>query len=134
MKSRTLISVLFTITVAFFFSCSTPVEKKIPGIWVVKDMEFESEYPLDDAFIESSKASNKSVSYELLKNKTAKVYTGFTTFESEWLYDEDEKAVYVIFPGTYDTTLLGLYQDGKLVNVKDYPDIRITTVFVKDKK
>ncbi|MBW6458958.1 MAG: hypothetical protein K0B08_00135 [Bacteroidales bacterium] len=134
MKSRILVSILAICAGVVLFSCSNPVEKKLPGIWVVEDMEFESEYELDEQLVEASKRSQKSISYELLADKTARVYTGFTTFESEWLYVKNEKSVYIIFPGTYDTILLGRYEDGKLVNIEENPEIRIKTVFVKEKK
>ncbi|MFO7615472.1 MAG: hypothetical protein R6W71_12620 [Bacteroidales bacterium] len=132
MKSRILVISLVLFTGIVLFSCSPSIEKQLPGIWIVEDMQFESEYELDEQLIEASKRSQKSISYELMADKTARVYTGFTTFESEWLYIKSKNTVYIIFPGTYDTILLGRYDDGKLINVEDNPDIRITTVFVKE--
>ena len=134
MKSRILVCSLVLFAGIFLFSCSPSIEKQLPGIWVVEDMEFESEYELDEQLIEASKRSQKSISYELMADKTARVYTGFTTFESEWLYKKSKNTVFIIFPGTYDTIQLGRFEEGKLINIEENPDIRITTVFMKEKK
>jgi hypothetical protein len=37
----------------------------------------------------------------------------------------------MVFTGTFDTVLLGRYEKGKLINEEEKPDIRITTIFVK---
>jgi hypothetical protein len=40
----------------------------------------------------------------------------------------------MVFAGTFDTILLGRYEDGKLINEENRPDIKITTTFIKEDK
>jgi len=39
-----------------------------------------------------------------------------------------------VFKGSFDTVLLGRYEEGKLINEESRPDIKITTIFSKEKK
>jgi len=87
---------------------------------------------MDPAIQQSSEASQKTISYELLENDTARVRAGYSTFIGTWIYKEADKSVYMVFSGTFDTILLGKYEDGKLVNKEIRPDIEITTIFAKE--
>jgi len=118
---------------AVLFSCSKSIEKKIAGTWKVEDVKFDSDVPLDPSQIESSKESAKSVSYELLEDHTARVHAGATILEGNWKYKEAEAGVYMVFTGSFDTVLLGRYEEGKLINEATRPDIKITTIFIKEK-
>ena len=80
------------------------------------------------------KRAQKSVSYELLEDYTAKVHVGMTVLEGNWTYKEAEAGVYMAFTGSFDTVLLGRYEDGKLINEAIRPDIKITTIFKKRRK
>jgi hypothetical protein len=131
-------SVLFSLVIAFtgtiLFGCSRSIEKKLEGTWKAEDVKFESSEPLDPAQIESSKESAKAISYELLEDNTAKIHAGSSVLEGNWIYKADKTSVYMVFSGTFDTVLLGRYEGGKLINEDDRPDIRITTIFTKEKK
>lgn len=134
MKRSILFSLVLIISTALLFSCSKPIQKKLAGIWKVEDVKFETSIPLDPAQVESSKESAKSLSYELLEDFTAKVHAGFSVLEGNWTYKEADKSVYMVFSGTFDTILLGRYEEGKLINEETRPDMKITTFFIKEDK
>lgn len=134
MKKSLLFSLIILISASLLFSCTKSIEKKIEGIWKVQDVTFESTVQMDQAQIESSRESAKSISYELLEDNTAKIHAGSSVLEGNWIYKEAKSSVYMVFSGTFDTILLGRYQEGKLINEEDKPDIKITTIFSKEKK
>jgi len=125
----------FLILLASFLllSCSKSAENKIAGTWKVEDVKFETAQPMDPAKLEASKQSAKSVSYELMKDKTAKIHAGTTVLEGNWTYKEAEAGVYMAFKGSFDTVLLGRYENGKLINEASRANIKIITVFAKEK-
>jgi len=132
MKNNLLSFILFILSSFLIISCSKPIEKKLAGIWKVEDVQFKTSIPMDPAIQQSSEASQKTISYELLENDTARVRAGYSTFIGTWIYKEADKSVYMVFSGTFDTILLGKYEDGKLVNKEIRPDIEITTIFAKE--
>lgn len=132
MKKRATILLVIFISGVILFSCSRSIEKKIAGIWKVEDVQFDSKMPMDPAQLAASKESAKSVSYELMEDYTAKVHAGSTVLEGNWTYKEAEAGVYMSFTGSFDTVLLGRYEDGKLINEASRPEIKITTIFVKE--
>jgi hypothetical protein len=132
MKKHILFSLVIIISGALLFSCSKSIEKKIAGIWKVEDVKFESSEQLDPAQVESSKESAKTISYELLEDYTAKVHAGSSVLEGNWIYKEAKSSVYMVFSGTFDTVFLGRFEEGKLINEESRPDIKITTIFVKE--
>jgi hypothetical protein len=134
MKRRLIFSFTILISVAFLSSCSKPIEKKLAGMWKVEDVKFNSSVPMDPAQVESSKESQKAISYELLEDYTAKIHAGFSELDGNWIYKESKSSVYMVFTGTFDTILLGRYEGGKLINEEDKPDIQITTIFIKEEK
>jgi len=69
-----------------------------------------------------------------MEDKTAKVHAGFSILEGNWIYKEAEAGVYMVFKGSFDTVLLGRYEEGKLINEESRPEIKITTIFSKEKK
>ena len=103
-------------------------------MWKVEDVQFNTSLPMDPGQLESSKESAKSISYELLEDYTAKVHAGFSVLEGSWIYKEADKSVYMVFAGTSDTILLGRYEEDKLINEEYRPDIKITTIFIKEDK
>ena len=126
-------SILIIFLITFFISsCNKPIQKRLAGTWKVEDVQFKSSIPMDPAMQQSSEESQKTISYELLENDTAKVHAGYSTFTGIWVYKEAEKSVYMVFSGTFDTILLGKYEDGKLINKESRPDIEITTIFAKE--
>ena len=133
MKTRILIAFIIILPVALLFSCSKSIEKKISGTWKVEDVKFETSRQMDPAQLESSKESAKAVKYELLEDKTAKIHVGSTIFEGNWTYKEAEAGVYMAFTGSFDTVLLGRLEEGKLINEANRPDIKIITIFIKEK-
>jgi hypothetical protein len=133
MKKHIIISLVIVLSGAILFSCSKSIEKKISGTWKVEDVKFDSSRPLDPAQLSSSKESAKSVSYELLEDKTAKIHVGSTILEGNWTYKEAEAGVYMAFTGSFDTVLLGRFEEGKLINEASRQDIKITTIFIKEK-
>jgi hypothetical protein len=134
MKNRVLFFLVILISGVLLFSCSRPIEKKLAGMWKVEDVQFNTNLPIDQATLEASKESQKAISYELLEDFTAKVHAGFSILEGNWIFKESESSVYMIFSGTFDTILLGRYEKGKLINEETRPDIRITTIFIKENK
>jgi len=130
-KSLSIIIISFLLAV-FFVSCSRAPEKKIAGTWKVEDVKFETTRQLDPAQIESSKEIAKSVSYELLEDKTAKIHAGTTVLDGSWTYKEAEKGVYMAFSGSFDTVLLGRLEEGKLINEANRSGIKIITIFFKE--
>jgi hypothetical protein len=134
MKSRVLFFLVIIISGVLLFSCSKPIEKKLAGIWKVEDVQFNTNLPIDPGTLEASEESQKAISYELLEDFTAKVHAGFSVLEGNWIYKEAETSVYMVFSGTFDTILLGRYEGGKLINEETRPDIRITTIFIKENK
>lgn len=132
MKNRLLIIITFILSIGFLISCSKSPEKKIAGTWKVEDVRFDSKNPIDPEKLEASKASAKEIKYELLDDFTAKVHIGSTLLEGNWKYKEAEAGVYMAFTGSFDTVLLGRYEDGKLINEASRPDLKIITIFVKE--
>jgi hypothetical protein len=132
MKNSVLFSLVILLSAAILFSCSRPIQKKLAGNWKVEDVKFESGGPLDPAQTESSIESQKSISYELLEDYTAKVHAGLSVLEGNWIFKEAQSSVYMVFAGTFDTILLGRYEEGKLINEENRPDIKITTIFIKE--
>lgn len=132
MKIRALIHFLFLLSALLLISCSQPIKKKLIGIWKVEDVQFNTSVPMDPAMQQSSEESQKSIRYELMENDTARVRAGYSTFTGTWIYKESDQSVYMVFSGTFDTVLLGKYEDGKLVNRETRPEIGITTIFAKE--
>ena len=132
-KSLSYILIVF-ISATLFYSCSRSIEKKVAGTWKVEDVKFETSMQMNPAQLESSKESAKAVSYELLEDKTAKIHVGSTVFEGNWTYKEAEAGVYMAFTGSFDTVLLGRLEEGKLINEASRPNIKITTIFIREKK
>jgi hypothetical protein len=133
MKNRIIFSLDIILDGTLLFSCSKSIEKKLAGTWKVEDVKFDSSRPMDPAKLASSKESAKSVSYELLEDKTAKIHAGTTLLEGNWTYKEAEAGVYMAFTGSFDTVLIGRYEDGKLINEATKAGLKITTIFVKEK-
>jgi hypothetical protein len=132
MKIPIRFALLIILACFFLLSCSRSVEKKIAGTWKVEDVKFETTQPIDPAKLEASKESAKSVSYELLKDKTARIHAGKTVLEGNWVFKEAEAGVYMAFKGSFDTVLLGRYEHGKLINEASRTNIKIITVFAKE--
>lgn len=133
MKNRIILSLAITLSTVILFSCSKSIEQKLAGTWKVEDVKFDSKRPMDAAQLESSKLSAKSVTYELLEDRTAKIHVGSSVLEGNWTYKEAEANVYMAFTGSFDTILLGRFDEGKLINEATRPDIKITTIFIKEK-
>jgi hypothetical protein len=133
MKSKLFISLAILISGMLFFSCTKSVEKKLTGMWKVEDVKFDSSFPLDQEQIESSKAMAKTVRYELLEDKTARILVGSSVLEGNWIYKEAEARVFMVFTGSVDTVLLGRYEEGRMVNEESQSGIKITTIFTKEK-
>jgi hypothetical protein len=134
MKIRIFFLFIILLSGALLFSCSKPIQKKLAGNWKVEDVKFDTSIPMDPAQLESSKESAKAISYELLEDFTAKVHAGFSILEGNWIYKEAESSAYMVFAGTFDTILIGRYENGKLINEETRPDIKITTIFIKEDK
>ena len=134
MQNRIIIFFVIILSGVILFSCSKSIEKKLAGIWKVEDVKFNTSIPMNPDQLESSKESAKTVSYELMEDYTAKVHAGFSILEGNWIYKEAEAGVYMVFKGSFDTVLLGRYEEGKLINEESRPDIKITTIFSKEKE
>jgi len=134
MQNRIIIFFVIILSGAILVSCSKSIEKKLAGIWKVEDVNFNTSIPMNPDQLESSKESAKTVSYELMEDYTAKVHAGFSILEGNWIYKEAEAGVYMVFKGSFDTVLLGRYEEGKLINEESRPDIKITTIFSKEKE
>ncbi len=132
MSKRLVLYAAIIVAAMMLFSCSKSPEKKIVGTWKVEDVKFENAGQMDPAQLEASKESAKSVSYELLEDKTAKIHAGSTVLEGNWTFKEAEAGVYMAFTGSFDTVLLGRMVDGKLINEANRPNIKITTIFIKE--
>lgn len=130
-RSLALIIISF-LCAALFVSCAKSPEKKIAGTWKVGDVKFDSNRKLDPAQLDNSKQMAKSVSYELMEDKSAKIHVGSTVLEGSWTYKEAEKNVFMSFTGSMDTVLLGKLEEDKLINTATKSDITITTIFVKE--
>jgi hypothetical protein len=116
------------------YSCSKPIEKKLAGTWKVIDVQFQTDLQIDQRFLDESRESQKSISYDLLEDYTAKIHAGFSTFEGNWIYQESNKSVYMVFSGTFDTILVGRYEKDRLINEDSTDDFMITTVFGKEEE
>lgn len=134
MQNRIIIFFIVILSGTILFSCSKSIEKKLAGTWKVEDVKFNTSIPMNPDQLESSRESAKMVSYELMEDKTAKVHAGFSILEGNWIYKEAEAGVYMVFKGSFDTVLLGRYEEGKLINEESKPDIKITTIFSKENK
>jgi len=134
MKTKVLFILTLAVAGFMLYSCSTSSENKIAGTWKVEDVIFDSSNPMSEAQILSSKESAKTVSYELMKDHSAKILAGSTVLEGTWEYREAEAGVYMVFTDSFDTVLIGRYEEGKLINEATRPDIKITTIFVKEEQ
>lgn len=135
MKIRYRSIFLIPCLVFILVACSRPIEKKLAGTWKVEDLQYKSEMPLDPEMMAQSKEAQKGVSIELLEDGTAKIIAGqFSTINGNWLYKEKDNSVYMVFQGTRDTVVFGKYEDGKLINVQNMPNLELTTIFAKEKK
>ncbi len=133
MKRNLSAILIIILSIVFIAGCSKTPEQKIAGTWKVEDVKFESVKPVDQQQVEASKKSAQQVSYELLEDKTAKIRAGSTIMEGTWSYKAEEAGVYMSFKDSYQTSLLGKYEDGKLINIATRPDMTITTIFAKEK-
>ena len=132
MKRRLILPLVIIISGIVLISCARSVEKRLAGLWKVEDVTFDTRLQLAPGFLEASEESAKAVSYELLEDYTAKIHVGSTVLDGNWIYKEAAAEVFMVFSGSSDTLLLGRYDDGKLINLEDQNDIRITTVFIKE--
>jgi hypothetical protein len=132
MSNRIFSFSIFILSLALLFSCTKPIHKKLTGTWKVEDVQFNSAVPIDPLILQSSEESQKTISYELQENDTARIHAGYSTFTGIWVFKESDQSVYMVFSGTFDTILLGKYEGGKLVNKEIRPDIEITTIFTKE--
>jgi hypothetical protein len=133
MKKVVIFTLIAFASSVLFFSCSQSPEKKIAGTWKVEDVKLDSPKPVDPQQVADTKKSSQQISYELHEDKTAKIHAGTTILEGTWEYREAEKGVYMSFKGSFDTSLLGRYEDGKLINIATRTDLTITTIFAKEK-
>jgi hypothetical protein len=132
MSKYAILFIAFLLSAFIIQSCGRPIEKRLAGTWKVEDVQFKTSVPMDPAVQQQSEESQKTISYELMENDTARVKAGYSTFTGTWIYKEADKSIYMVFEGTFDTILLGKYEDGKLVNREVRPDIEITTIFAKE--
>ena len=132
MRRIVFLVIIAFLSAALFVSCSKSPEKKLAGTWKVEDVKFDSSRKLDPAQLENSKQMAKSVSYELMEDKSAKIHVGSTVLEGSWSYKEAENNVFMSFTGSMDTVLLGSLEEDKLINIATKSDIKITTIFVKE--
>ena len=89
---------------------------------------------IDEPALEQNIASQKEIRYELYENHEMKVKAGSTILEGSWVYKPANSGVYVVFTGGFDTTLLGVLRDKKLVNEQKDNQLSITTIFFKESK
>ena len=89
---------------------------------------------MDSASIARTIRDQKAILYELYEDHSMKIRTGSSTIEGSWMYNKEDKGVYVIFAGTLENLLLGMYEKGKLINEEKEEGITITTVFFKERK
>jgi len=134
MKNKVIAYLVIILSGILLFGCSQSEEEKLAGTWKVEDVKFDSTVPMAEDQVNSAKESAKSVSYVLKEDLTAKVHVGNTILEGNWEYREPEAGVYMSFSDSFDTVLLGTYKEGKLINVATRPDLKITTIFIKEEK
>lgn len=116
-------------------SCNRSKEDRIAGAWRVENVEFDDpEGVLDPAMVNSIIKNQKSILYELYKDRSMKVRTGSSVIEGSWMYNKEDKGVYVMFADNLENSLLGKYIDGKLVNEDVEDSLKIKTTFFKERK
>ena len=129
------------ITIAFFTGlmilvatgCKEPMQKKIAGIWYIEDVSLSG----DTSLLSSEQFKNaiedqKRLRFEMREDSSISIYTGSAEIDGKWWYVKNNKQVFVNLEGNIEPTLLGIYQEGKLIN-NDTTSMGaiIRTVFVK---
>ena len=133
-NTKNLLLVLFGMSLTIMMSCSKPVEKKIPGTWKVDDVAYvdaSSQFDLDA--LKATADQQKTLKFILKKNDSMEVLTGFSTFKGKWFYNKELKTVSIVYEGSPDTLLMGIWSDGKIINEEKSTAITIKTTFVKEK-
>jgi hypothetical protein len=118
----------------FMISCSKPVEKQIPGIWKIDDVAFvadSSQFDLNS--LKATAEEQKTLRFNLKADNSLDVSTGFATLKGKWLFKKDKNSVFINYDGSPDTLLMGIWQDGKLINDEKNTVISVKTTFVKEK-
>lgn len=116
-------------------ACSKTLEQKVAGIWRIEDVKVDAAPGLIDmAGMEETIKSQKEILYELHEDHVMKVKTGSVSIEGSWSYNSVDQGIYVVFEGSYDTTLLGIYNGKKLINEKKDPQVSVTTTFFRESK
>ncbi len=117
-----------------FISCSRPIEKKLEGVWQIEDIKFDADTNIyDTSELADVIEDQKSVRFELYAGDSLKIYTGSTSINGKWSFNEKDQGVYVFMANSPDSVLMGIYKDGKLVNEENDSGLKIITIFKKIK-
>ena len=134
MKIKSLVfSLIFGLIIYFGAGCSDPVSKRITGIWFIEDIRVSGDTSmLNTEQFRSSIEDQKRLRFELNEDSSMSIYTGSSEINGLWRYDKKSSQVFVTLEGNIQPTVLGKYQDGKLINNDTImAGAVISTVFVK---
>ena len=114
--------------------CKEPVRKKIVGIWLIEDIKISGDTnTFDMGQFRKATEDQKRLRFEMRADSSVSIYTGAAEIDGIWWYERSKNKVFVRLEGNRKPTLLGTYQEGKLVN-KDTTGVGaiISTIFIKE--
>lgn len=133
-KLKLLIPAAFTLAI-LVTACTKTTEQKVAGIWRIEDVKVDAAPGVIDMVnMDQTIKSQKEILYELHEDHVMKVKTGSVSLEGSWTFNQADNGIYVVFNGSFDTTLLGILKNKKLVNEQKDPQVSITTTFFKESK
>jgi len=134
MKSRIVaIAVIFGAMLLIWSGCGNSLEKKVIGVWKIENIKLSGDTSQfnREQFL-STIDSQKKFRFELKQDSSVAIYTGSAEIDGVWYCSKKGKLVFVILEGNTSPTLLGEYQEGKLINSDTtISGAIINTIFVK---
>lgn len=116
-------------------SCSGSPEKNIPGLWKAKTVITN----VDSSKISTEQINKgieiqKSISFEYFKDHTMDVITPSGSFSGTWSYSSASNEIFIRIDGSNpkDSTLMGMFKDGKIISNNETPVGEFIVTYVKE--
>lgn len=133
-RSIIFFSLIVGLIVFLSSGCQEPVRKKVLGVWLIEDIKVSGDTSLFDAEqFQYAIEGQKQIRVELKEDSLFTIYTGAAQIDGIWYYDKSLNQVMVTLEGNMEPTLLGIYENGKLINTETTPaGAIISTIFIKE--
>ncbi len=134
MKRFTYISLLLFSVALFFSACNSTPESKIIGIWKAQKVEtdFDAQKTTPD-MISQVVEMQKQTYFRMINDSVMTIISKNNTHEAKWKYDKETGSITYYFNGMQGIpSILGIFEDGKIVSESKTPLGKITIYYEKE--